>query len=185
MSEPQKKKRINLPKNLDETDRLKVGRLAIETIKERTANNTDYTGKRFPNYSESYASSLEFKIAGKSKTDPDLRLSGDMLDSLQIIENGPGYVTIGYNPGTAENDKATWAERTDNGPARKFLGVQDSELELIIAQVNAERPTTLQGLADQEQIQKNILSNSRNKNSESDNVIKNILKSLLVDTSEE
>lgn len=185
MSEPQKKKRINLPSGLDETDRLKAGRLIIDRILERTANNISSEGKRFPNYSKSYSESLEFKIAGKSQNNPNLRLSGDTLDSLQILENGKGFITIGYKEGTAENDKAVWAERTDNGPARKFLGIQDSELELIIAQVNAERPTTLQGLADQEQIQKNILSNPRNRNSETDSVIKNILKSLLVDTSEE
>ena len=108
-----------------------------------------------------------------------------MLDSLKIIETGKGFVTIGYDEGTPENDKATWAERTDNGPARKFLGVQDTELEQIIAEVNLERPTTLRGLADQENIQKNILSGPKNKNSDTKKLLDNILSQLYVDTKEE
>jgi len=185
MAEPQKKKRINIPIDLDETDRLKVGRLVIDRILERTSKNISSDGNRFPNYSDAYAKSLEFKIAGKSKNDPNLRLTGDMLDSLKIIETGKGFVTIGYDEGTPENDKATWAERTDNGPARKFLGVQDTELEQIIAEVNLERPTTLRGLADQENIQKNILSGPKNKNSDTKKLLDNILSQLYVDTKEE
>lgn len=185
MSEPQKKRRFNLPTSLDETDRLKVGRLIIDRILERTAKNTSVDGTRFPNYSDTYAKSLDFKIAGKSKNDPNLTLTGDMLESLKILEQGAGFVTIGYEEGTPENDKAVWAERSDNGPARKFMGVQDTELEQILAQVALERPTTLRGLADQENIQKNILSNPGNAKSETKQLLNNILKQLYVDTTEE
>lgn len=154
MGEPQKKKRIDLPKDFDETDRTLAAQLIIEQIVERTADNRDVNGKRFPNYSSSYANSLDFKIAGKSKGDPNLRLSGDMLDSIQLLDNKPGYITIGYNEGTPENDKAAWAETTDNGVARRFLGVSDSELEIIVAKVKTDRPRSLQGLANQEKTAK-------------------------------
>lgn len=178
MSEPQKKKRFNLPSDFDSTDRDKAASLIIEKIVQRTTNNIDSEGKRFKNYSEAYSSSLEFKIANKSKNDPNLTLTGDMLNSIQVIDTGPGFITLGYNEGTPENDKATWAERSDNGPARKFLGLTDKELEQVIAEVKTDRPSTLSGLAKDGQAVKAAPAVT-------DRLIKNILKNLNVDTEEQ
>ncbi len=135
MAEPKKSKIIYLPDDFDESDRALAATLIKRTIVERTRNNLDVDGKRFPNYSESYSKSFEFQLAGKSKNDPNLTLTGDMLDSIQVLNSGLGFVEIGYKEGTPENDKANWAEASDNGPARKFLGVSNDELDIIIAEV--------------------------------------------------
>lgn len=178
MSEPQKKKRITLPDDFDSTDRTKAAQLIIETIVQRTMSNLDSNGKKFPNYSDEYANSLEFKIAGKSKTDPNLTLTGDMLNSIQVLESGNGYITIGYNQGTPENDKAVWAERSDNGPVRAFLNVQDKELETIVAEVRTDRPRSLEKLAAEEEAT-NLTKPVTKK------LVNNILKNLEIDTEEE
>lgn len=175
MSEPQKKKRIQLPPDFDSTDRVQAAQLIIDTIVTRTMNNIDSNGKRFKNYSESYANSLEFKIAGKSKNDPNLTLSGDMLNSIQLLEQGPGFITLGFNEGTPENDKAVWAERSDNGPVRAFLNVQESELQTIIAQVRTDRPRSLDALATDELAAKTSKPVTKK-------LIQNIFKKLAVDT---
>jgi hypothetical protein len=156
MSEVQQKVRIEIPNDLDSTDRLKLGRAVVNHILERTANNTDVNGKRFANYSKAYANSLEFKIAGKSKNDPNLRLQGDMLDSLGILEHGPGYVTVGYSAGSQENNKAAWAAASDNGPSRRFLGIQEADLEILIADIRTEIPTNVRELTREEIVQKRI-----------------------------
>jgi hypothetical protein len=178
MSEPQKKKRFNLPRDFDNTDRSKAASLIIDRIVQRTTNNLDSDGKRFKNYSEAYAESLEFKIAGKSKNDPNLTLSGDMLNSIQVIESNPGYVTLGYNEGTPENDKATWAERSDNGPARKFLGLTEKELDQIVSEIRTDRPRALDALSKDE------LATKAGK-AVTDQIVKNIFKNLGMDTEEE
>lgn len=139
MSEPRKDKRFNLPRDFDESDRARAAALIKQRIVERTLDSIDVNGRRFANYSDSYAESFEFKLAGKSKNEPNLVLSGDMLNSIQTLESSTGYVILGFYEGTAENDKATWAERSDNGPSRKFLGLKESELELIIAEVRLDK----------------------------------------------
>lgn len=144
MAEEQIKKRIDLPNEWSEDDLRQAFVLINNIIVERTRNNISSTGKRFPNYSKSYSQSLEFELAGKSRTDPNLTLTGNMLESIQLLEVGTGYIIIGYEAGTEENDKAVWAERENGeenkrGPARKFLGLQDFELEQVIAEINLTR----------------------------------------------
>jgi hypothetical protein len=128
-------------------------------------------GKKFAPYSQSYAESQDFKIAGKSKNEVNLQLSGDTIKSMQILQNNPGYVTIGFNDGTPENDKAAWAQADDNGPQRRFLSLSDKELEQIIAEVKVNRPTSLKSLAKEEQRPKAVKSIT-------DSFIKNLLKQL-------
>jgi hypothetical protein len=141
MSEPQKSKRIKLPSNLSDNAKRRVGEKVIDFIKNRTLENIDINGKRFANYSESYSKSPEFILAGKSKTDPNLRLSGVMMEELDILEVGNSHITIGYVEGTDSNNKAVWAERSDNGPARTFLGILDNHLEPIIKEAIVEDKT--------------------------------------------
>jgi signal peptidase I len=48
-------------------------------------------------YSERYAQSLPFKAAGKSKNKVNMRLSGDMLRALDILEEDGPTVVIGID----------------------------------------------------------------------------------------
>lgn len=135
MAEPQLKRRFDLPSDFDSNDRALFGTLAIDQIVKRTLNHLDVNGKRLPNYSKAYSETLEFKIAKKNRSEPNNSLTGDTLNSIQILENGEGFVTIGYQDGTIENDKAQWLQASDNGPARKFLGLTDTEFEQIVSEV--------------------------------------------------
>lgn len=142
MAEPQKVVRFNLPDDFDSSDRLRAATLIKKTIVERTESGIDKDGKAFAKYSEEYINSKEFAVAGKDKASVDLTLSGDMLNSILTLGHDTGYVDLGYREGTFENDKAVWNERNPgvenkNGPARKFLGLLDDELEIIIAEVRS------------------------------------------------
>jgi len=175
MSEPQKKKRINIPDNFDATARELIGQKIVDRVLERTAEGLDINGNKFKSYSDGYANSLEFKIAGKSKNDVNLRLTGDTLDSLSVLEHGPGYILVGYNEGTAENDKAFWSEAQDKEVKRNFLGVSPNELELIIAEVQSSQPRTLSGLVKQELVVKGVKDATKS-------AIDNILKRFYLDS---
>jgi len=133
VSEPQLKRRISVPKDLSPRAQKALGEKLIAYIKERTDNGIDKDGSRFSKYSESYVKSQAFKNAGKSKNDVNLRLSEEMMNSLQVLSSGSGYIELGYEPNSSANDKARWSEASDNGPSRKFLGVKDSELQKLVA----------------------------------------------------
>lgn len=136
--EPQKTKRISLPSDFTSSMSQLAGERIIEFILERTAKSIAIDGSHFPNYSTSYAESKDFKNAGKSKSHPDLHLTGEMLAELSVLQAGQGYVTIGFQAGTPANDKAVWAERSDNGPARMFLGITDANLAPIVDSVRVD-----------------------------------------------
>jgi hypothetical protein len=116
-----------------------LGELVIDRIKERTDNGLDINNKPFAPYSKSYAGSKDFSIAGKTKGNVNLQLTGEMLRSLELLEHSTGSITIGYKVGTSENDKAAWAVASDNGPSRRFVGLPEKDLDLLIKQVNLQR----------------------------------------------
>lgn len=174
-SEPQQKFIIDIPVEFDEVERQKIAELSVQRIVARTDVGIDKTGKRFSPYSASYVNSLDFKIAGKNRNEVNLQLTGDMINSLQILESKPGKIILGYNEGTIENDKAAWAAASDNGPSRKFLGLKPEELELILAEVRMSRPKTLSGLAKQEMT-------LREKNKTQKQLIDKLLQNFYLDT---
>lgn len=140
--EPQKKKRIIIPKDFDSASRKLLAKNVIDFIKERTDKSVDVDGKKFHPYSKSYVESDNFQIAGKSKGDVNLRLTNEMMESIELLEDGPGYITIGFEEGTDANNKAVWNERSDNGPSRKFVGINDKDLEKVIASTRLDTGLT-------------------------------------------
>lgn len=128
--------KIELPEGLTPAEREAIGQRVIETIKERTANGVGISGGRrfkFPGYSEAYINSPAFKKAGKSPNKVNLKLSGEMLDELQLLANRPRELLIGFEKGTFANDKAD-----GNSEKRPFLGLTKAELEEILADYSAE-----------------------------------------------
>jgi len=131
--------RIDLPKTYDSTERLAIGQEIIDQIQKRTEQGKDKKGIPFIEYSEAYKNSLNFKIGGKSKSKVNLRLSGDMMAALKIINEAPGSVTVGFENGTEDNGKADGNIRgtygspsPKKGKARDFLGIQPSEKTKIL-----------------------------------------------------
>lgn len=136
MSEPQQKVKLSIPESFNETDRVQLGELVIDHILERTSQGLDKNNKGFTAYAKSYSGSKDFRLAGKSKSTVNLQLTGDMLQSMTLLDHGTGYITVGYESGTDANDKADWAAASDNGPSREFVGIKESNLNLLVEQVN-------------------------------------------------
>ena len=145
---------VNLPRHLTASDRQEVGQAIIRKIKLRTLEGVDLDGKPFANYSKRYTESKDFKLAGKSSSEVDLRFTHEMMDSLEVLSVDGGSVTIGFT-NEAAGKKAEWAEASDNGPSRKFMGVTDKELSSILSQHAAPTQAT-RGLA--EEVLKRIFS---------------------------
>jgi len=133
---------------LTRDQRREVADLAIERIYDRS-NEGKHLSSDFrrvidmPKYSDAYAASLDFKIAGKKKGKPDLQLSGDMLASIRLLKDRRDEVTIGFSAGDSENNgKAegnmlgTYGTDTPNAKkARRFLGLTPREIKLIVQEV--------------------------------------------------
>ena len=103
-------------------------------------------------YSQSYSESLDFKAAGKSKNQVNMRLSGDMLGSIDLLESKGSKVTIGIN----DPDQAikAYGHQTGfeghpylKGPKRPFFGVTSEEIKKKILpefkkEIEAKRVTS-------------------------------------------
>lgn len=106
------------------------GQAIIDRIRDRTADNIDRNGKRFRNYSQEYADSIEFKAYNKSKGDPNLKQTGDMLNLMDIIEERENKIVIGWQ--TDEEAGKAHGHVTGNvGVKRDFLGLPDGEVEAL------------------------------------------------------
>jgi len=143
----QMKTTIKVRKDLDEIQRRAVAQEVIDHIVKRSKAGKDRFGKSFPGYSKSYTESKDFEIAGKSKSRVNLTLSGELLDSLKLLEQRKGQITIGYDAGDTElnakaegNIKGTYGNPTPlRGKKRDYLGIQRSELVDIQNQYDPRR----------------------------------------------
>lgn len=77
----------------------------LATILERTADNIDKNGKLFRHYSKSYAASDEFKAAKKRRSDPNLELTGSMLNSIRTKPLSRPQISM-FIVGKKNNQKA-------------------------------------------------------------------------------
>lgn len=142
MAEPVQKFTITVPRNFNVTQRRQIGDLAIETIQARTAKGNKLGGGKFKAYTQSYKDSKDFKTAGKTNT-VNLELSSEMMNSIEILGQGVGFVTIGYEADTFSNDKASWLiNSTAHTIRRPFLGLSEIETKAIIAQVQSSAQET-------------------------------------------
>jgi hypothetical protein len=110
---------------------LAFGQEIIDRILERTESNVGSDDKRYQNYSEEYADTLDFMAAGKSRTNPNLDLTGDMLADIDILEASPGKITIGFSD-TLQRDKAYNHHTGDTVPSRPFLDLPDEVYRSIV-----------------------------------------------------
>lgn len=118
------------------TEREAIALEVIDRIIKRSKSGVDRNGDKFPKLTKQY-SKYKREIAGSGAS--DLTLTGDMLDSIEILSNNSKSVLIGYKNGSTENGKAdgnirgTYGSNTPNPQkARDFLGVSESELNKIL-----------------------------------------------------
>jgi hypothetical protein len=132
---------VTIPDNLNTFQREELSQRIIQTIKERTNQGIGVNGQKFASYSSSYVNSLPFRIAGKSASQVNLRLSDEMMDSLEVVDSGSGFITLGFTNASAEQ-KAEWNAASDNGPSREFLGISQSELDALLSDYTEESEET-------------------------------------------
>lgn len=131
MAEKQQSVIISIPTAYDATMREAIGTEIVNFIIDRTRQGLDRYNKPFKSYSPAYVSSTEFKAAGKSKSRVNLRLSGEMHSGLTVLGHGRGYIKVGFESGTDENDKAAWTSRAERG-GRDMLGIMPKDLRRIL-----------------------------------------------------
>ena len=83
-------------------------------------------------YSKSYSESKDFKAAGKSRTKVDLTLSGDMLGSIDLVEeSNSGFkiaIAADQTPKAFGHISGFEGHPVLRGPKRPFFGVTKDEL---------------------------------------------------------
>lgn len=138
MSAKWQRVKIEIPPVYGPTERRAIAQDIVDFIVERSKDGRDKNNRPFAGYSKEYQESLDFKIAGKSKS-VDLTLSGDMLGALDLLAHRKGEVVVGYQKGTDENGRAdgnirgTYGNSRPVGPARDFLGITKKDLKTILA----------------------------------------------------
>jgi hypothetical protein len=113
----------------------KIGQGIIDYITERSAKGLGIGGNKLKSpYSKDYIKSLPFKAAGKSPNKVDMRLSGDMIGSLDLLEENGSVIKFGID----EPDQAVkgYAHQTGfeghptiKGPKREWFGVTIDEIK--------------------------------------------------------
>lgn len=83
--------------------------------------------------------SLDFEIAGKDST-VDLTLTGEMLDTLQVLSAQRGEIVIGFPEDSDVNGRAegnilgSYGGDPNPSRARNFLDVSEKEISKIASQ---------------------------------------------------
>lgn len=121
-----------------EEERVALGIEIIDAIIERSKSGKDKKNKDFKSYSKSYMKSFDFKLAGKGKK-PNLTLSGEMLNSLTVLDTADGEITIGIPEDDALNNAKAEGNITgsygkpkgDPSKARDFMGIAAKDLKEI------------------------------------------------------
>lgn len=135
---PWVKTEILLPKDYDDDDAQTVAEEILNFIVERTKKGYGSDGEKFPGYSPLYKASDAFKLGGKSSK-VDLTLSGEMLDSLEVLEAKRGKIVFGFAKDSDMNGRADGncrgsygTSKDDPSKARNFMELSGKELAKII-----------------------------------------------------
>ena len=158
------KYKIKKPKNLSPILSMQLGREIIDIIINRTLAGRDINNDSFVGYSKTYRESEEFEDWRKSATQVNLRLTGDMQESL-FVENTFGtHVTIGFR----EELEAAKAHGHNNGsrilPKREWFGLSKEEEKKLLQKYEA-----LQKALDNTSLD-NVLKSQKNNGDEGINV---------------
>jgi len=136
----QKTFKVKIPKGHTKREREIIGQEMVDRIINRSRDERkDKNGEEFAGYSKVYAESLEGKIAGKRKgAAANLTLTGEMLDSLDLVSSVDGELVIGYKRGTPKDvlDRAdgnvTGQYGKNKARPRDFMGIKQKEITNIL-----------------------------------------------------
>ena len=152
MSQSLTRCKIQVNPTLNNSDRLILGEIIVREIRSRTRSGRSARGGTFAKYSPSYTRLLRRRGAA---TNVDLDRSGQMLESLRVLEHGQGFITIGISSmDKAAFAKAKYTQGQGRGPARLWLRVSSTFVrtqERAILQAGAENQTSEATEADLEE----------------------------------
>lgn len=125
MAEPSQSKIINIPVGYSARQRKEIGEDIVRFIRRRTQSGIDINGNLFAPYSSGYEKSGRV----------DLTVTEQMLNSLELLSHGRGYIRIGFGNSSA-NNKASYAQnprgQKASTPARRFVGISQADLNRIL-----------------------------------------------------
>lgn len=119
---------------------LSFGQDVIDAILERTESGIDRNDRRFARYSKEYVESDAFQDFRKSPSDVNLKLTGNMLSQLDIVQLTSDTIRIGVRD-SGEAPKAFNHITGDTVPARDFLGLPDDEIDIIAERYRTDQLT--------------------------------------------
>lgn len=130
------REKIILPKTLKPKERKQIAEVVINHIINRTAAGYKINEKdKFPKYTAKYAD-----IKGVGQSDVDLILSGEMLESIELVSEKSGEIVIGYKSPSDElagkvegNRTGSYGGEPNKKKARDFLGIDPGTLETLIS----------------------------------------------------
>jgi hypothetical protein len=116
-----------------------IGRRIIDAIRERTQSGKDKDGERFKKYSVAYKKSAIFDIWGKSASQVNLVLTGDMQANMDVTKVTATGVELGFTS-EKESEKAEGHIKGANHlPVRNFWGLPtEKQLDSIMRDVIKE-----------------------------------------------
>lgn len=107
-----------------------VAQKALDIIQDRTESGRSWKGHKFKRYSDSYKKSDDFKAFGKSAGEVNLTLSGDMLGTMDVIDESRDKITLGWDD-AEENAKAANHVGGVTVPKRDFFNLNKKELKQL------------------------------------------------------
>lgn len=120
-----------------------IGQGIIDYLLERVGSGRGINGVKLKSpYSADYADSLEFKASGKVKSEVNMRLSGDMLGSLDFTDNGSEITLTIDDPEQAikayAHQTGFEGHPTIKGPRRPFFGLSEREVNIVLRDFKEE-----------------------------------------------
>lgn len=80
-----------------------------------------------------------------------------MLNSIELINHGSGFLIIGYESSTDVNDKAAWNKEK----SRDFLGISEKQKRLLVSKVTRSSEADLEEIQQAGSITQRILDRLR------------------------
>jgi hypothetical protein len=115
----------------------KIVNSLIEKMKDRISEGLDRFGEPMAPYSEVYKSSFNYIAARKDGT-VNMRLTGDMLGSLDVLSEDGGKVKIGFVGGEQQEKAYAHFMGTNKLPVRQFFGVTQREVDAVKSEFDME-----------------------------------------------
>ena len=126
--------------------RAQIGQAILDKILARTDGSRDVDGKQFKKYSKEYMKSDSFQAFGKSGK-VNLRLTGDMLELMDIKDESSSDITVGWNDGVEGSKAHGHITGGGNLPVRDFFGLTNKQVAELKrefqSQVNAEEAPSI------------------------------------------